>query len=219
MRCLRRICGIKWQDMTPNTEVLLRSKMYGIQYYIIKSQFRWTGHVIRMPDDRIPKQLLFGELSQGKCQQCCPFLWFKDSPKRNLKSCLIVPEKLESFAADRAKWRHLCHQSLLSFESSHISDIERKRLMKKSNIPSTLEIQPDPNLTCSQCGRICRSKAGLLSHQRGHRHREGRHWLQWTYHHVCMYVACFRTNEDTDTERVVTDYSGHTIMYVCMYMD
>jgi hypothetical protein len=74
MRCLRRICGIKWQDMTPNTEVLLRSKMYGIQYYIIKSQFRWTGHVIRMPDDRIPKQLLFGELSQGKCQQCCPFL-------------------------------------------------------------------------------------------------------------------------------------------------
>jgi hypothetical protein len=59
MRCLRRICGIKWQDMTPNTEVLLRSKMYGIQYYIMKSQFRWTGYVIRIEDDRIPKKLFY----------------------------------------------------------------------------------------------------------------------------------------------------------------
>ena len=47
-----------------NVEVLEKAIMPGIEYFLIKSQFRWTGHLIRMSDDRIPKQLLFGQLAQ-----------------------------------------------------------------------------------------------------------------------------------------------------------
>ena len=55
IRCLRKIAHIKWQDLIPNTTVLERCQINGIESYLIAAQFRWTGHVIRMDDYRIPK--------------------------------------------------------------------------------------------------------------------------------------------------------------------
>jgi len=55
MRCLRRIARITWQDKIPNTEVLQRCEISGIEEFIIKAQLRWVGHVRRMSDSRIPK--------------------------------------------------------------------------------------------------------------------------------------------------------------------
>ena len=51
VRCLRRIASIKWQDMIPNTEVLQRSAQNGIT----RAQLRWSGQLVRMADDRIPR--------------------------------------------------------------------------------------------------------------------------------------------------------------------
>ena len=48
------ICGIRWQDMIFKVEVLEMANMPGIEYFFVKSQFRQTGHLIRMSDDRIP---------------------------------------------------------------------------------------------------------------------------------------------------------------------
>ena len=54
--CLRIILSINWQDMVPDTEVLTRA---GIHTILQKAQVRWAGHVTRMSDDRLPKQLLY----------------------------------------------------------------------------------------------------------------------------------------------------------------
>ncbi|XP_069995868.1 uncharacterized protein [Penaeus vannamei] len=64
--CLRKLLGIKWQDRIPDTEVLTRAGLPSIYTILMQSQLRWTGHVVRMPDHRLPKRLLYGKLQQRK---------------------------------------------------------------------------------------------------------------------------------------------------------
>ena len=61
--CLRIILSIKWQDMVPDTEVITRAGIASIHTLLQKAQLRWAGNVTRMPDDRLPKQLLYDKLS------------------------------------------------------------------------------------------------------------------------------------------------------------
>ena len=65
LRCLRKIAHIRWQDMIPNTTVLERCEISGIESILMAAQFQWTGHVIRMDDRRIPKQVFYGQLANG----------------------------------------------------------------------------------------------------------------------------------------------------------
>ena len=65
-KCLRIILSINWQDIVPDTEVLTRAGIPSIHTILQKAQVRWAGHVTRMSDDRLPKQLLYGELCCGK---------------------------------------------------------------------------------------------------------------------------------------------------------
>ena len=64
--CLRKLLKIKWQDRIPDTEVLKRAGMQSIHTLLKLAQLRWTGHVARMPDERLPKKILYGELQVGK---------------------------------------------------------------------------------------------------------------------------------------------------------
>ncbi|KXJ09906.1 Ankyrin repeat domain-containing protein 55 [Exaiptasia diaphana] len=67
---------------------------------------RWIGHMIRMDDGRIPKDILYGELIEGKRPIGKPKLRFKDICKRDLKSLRIDLDKWGSIAADRTCWKH-----------------------------------------------------------------------------------------------------------------
>ena len=74
MRCLHRIARITWQDKTPNTEVLQRCEISGIEAFIIKAQLRWVGQVGRMSDSRIPKATFYAELLSAPgptADHCC----------------------------------------------------------------------------------------------------------------------------------------------------
>ena len=53
--CLRKFLKIKWQDRIPDTEVLKRAGMQSVHTLPKLAQLRWTGHVTRMPDERLPK--------------------------------------------------------------------------------------------------------------------------------------------------------------------
>ena len=66
---LKKLLKIRWQDKIPDTEVLKKSKIQSVHTLLKLAQLRWTGHVTRMPDERLPKKALYGELQEGKRSQ------------------------------------------------------------------------------------------------------------------------------------------------------
>ena len=64
----------------------------------MQSQLCWTGYVVCMKDHPLPKNLLNGELSQGKCSQGNQKNHFKDTLKVSMKSFGITPNCLEYLA-------------------------------------------------------------------------------------------------------------------------
>ena len=166
MRCLRRILKVSWQDHISNTEILQRSRLFGIEAYIMQCQLRWAGHVARMSDERIPKQLLFSELCEGVRARGRPVLRFKDTLKSALSACSIEPSTWPTYATDRSSWRAKTWQGIRSYEARRTSELNMQRLACKARSA----IPPDPRtaVACSVCGKLCKSALGLRSHMRVH---------------------------------------------------
>ena len=66
MHVLRKILGITWMDKVSNQDVLRRANLPGVEALITKAQLRWSGHVMRMEDSRLPKQVFCSELTQTR---------------------------------------------------------------------------------------------------------------------------------------------------------
>jgi len=137
MRCLRRIASIKWQDRVHNTEVLHLCGTTDIEAFLLQVQFRWVGHVVRMQDNRIPKQILYGQLSFGKRPQCGPFRRYKDTVRDNLKMCGILPQSLVSAPLDRGQWRSTYRTAIAAFEEARVASVQRKWAARKHQIVSS----------------------------------------------------------------------------------
>ena len=66
LRCLRKVLRVSWKEHVPNQEILRSAELTGIEAMLNQAQLRWSGHVTRMDDSRLPKQLFHAELSTGK---------------------------------------------------------------------------------------------------------------------------------------------------------
>ncbi len=62
MNCLRCICVISLRDHVPNVDILNRCNTLPMESQLRGKRLRWLGHVFRMPNDRLPKKLLFGQV-------------------------------------------------------------------------------------------------------------------------------------------------------------
>ena len=101
--CLRKLLKINWQDRIPDTEVLKRIGVQSIHTLLKLAQLRWTDHVTRMPDECLPKIILYGELQAGKHSHGGQKKRYKDTLKASLKD-FSIPTESWQIAQDRAKW-------------------------------------------------------------------------------------------------------------------
>lgn len=159
MKCLRRIAHIKWEDRVPNTAVLEKCGTSGIEALLLQAQFRWAGHVVRMQDTRIPKQVFFGQLESGKRLACGPLQRYKDSLKANLRRCSLDPKLLCSDAQNRSGWRATCRAAVAEFEDARIAALQDKRACRKQAVRTGA-------WACPSCPRTCSSRIGLYSHMK-----------------------------------------------------
>ena len=162
-RGVRLATKIKWPDMIPNTEVLQRCAQNGIEHHIKRAQLRWSGHFVRMDDDRIPKAMFYGELDAGHRTWGGQRKRYKDVLKGNVEVMRHSPQHLGSHC-DRPCPLAVCHSGLRDYKEKRC-DALRDQIMRRK------AIQPSSNIdtsVCHVCGRLCRSRIGMHSHSRTH---------------------------------------------------
>ena len=167
--CLRKLLKIKWQDRIPDTEVLKRAGMQSVHTLLKLAQLRWTGHVTRMPAERLPKKMLYGELEMGKRSHGGLKKRYKDTLIASLKDFNIPTESWEQIAQDRAKWRGHIRRRASEYEAKRISEAEQKRVQCKTRAKASPTELSWSDLSCSICNRQFRARIGLISHLRTHK--------------------------------------------------
>ena len=171
MGSLRRILGVTWRDKIPNIVILQRTGCTSLESLLHRGLLRWVGHVIRMDDNRLPKQLLYGELSEGIRSVGGQLKRYKDHVKKTLRACHIQPTAIETLAADRTEWRASTKKGIDRFEEDRNQWLCARR-DKRHRAAETVQddrqsfVCPEPG-----CGRSCASRVGLGSHMRAHQRR------------------------------------------------
>ena len=140
LRCLRCILGVKWQDHITNSEILPRADISSMHSLLSQRRLRWLEHVQQIDDGRIPKEVLYGQLTAGVRKVGRPALWFMGACKRDLNVCEIDSNNWKDAVCDRDSWRRTVTQNS--------------------------SILPSSNFMCSICSKDCHLRIGLHSHTR-----------------------------------------------------
>lgn len=164
-RHLRSILKITWRDKVSNVEVLNRAKMPAASTLVMSEQLRWSGHTVRMKDGRLPKDILYGQLSAGIRRRGRPKLRFKDTLHANLKKAKISTANWETLALNRVAWKSAIRSGTKTVEGE-MREAAHRRHVKRHSQP---EQQPTDAHVCGTCNKACRSRIGLFSHQKRHK--------------------------------------------------
>ena len=97
-----------------------------------------------MEDNRLPKQLMFGELASGKRKQDRPLKRFKDCVKVSISHAEITPKELQPRAHDRTGWQDLTRHAIDTFEERRRTQIEKARERRKASADDLRQPRPLP---------------------------------------------------------------------------
>ena len=126
-------------------------------YSVNCSRLRWLGHIARLSDDRLPKQMLFGKLSASR-PAGGPLLRWSDCVKKDLKHASIPEDSWLELAQDADTWKKLSKDGLSKWEADIMSHPNQV-----SDIVNTSTIF---SCTVDACGRQFLSHRGLAQHIR-----------------------------------------------------
>ena len=101
---------ISWEDRCTNIRVLEVAKYTNIEAMLIHNQLHWVGHVLRIPDYQLLKQVLLAQ--QGGQKKA-----IKDNLKAILKKCNINVNNWERHAQERASRKKILFEDTMDFEN------------------------------------------------------------------------------------------------------
>ena len=114
------------------------------------AQFRWAGHLVRISDNRFPKQIFYGQLESGMRLPGGPVRRYKDTLKINLKRCGINPNLLNSAALNRSSWR-----------TEYAKDVTKRLTSSKKHVLQLSNASVQPASTV--CNLAVMSKSGRVT--------------------------------------------------------
>ena len=150
----------------PDTEILARSGLPSIHTSLMQCQLCWAGHVVHIPDHRLPNRFFYGELTEGHRAHGGPRKPYKNALKTSLKAFDIGHDSWEAAASNRAHWRSTIWNGAAVSEANRQQAAKLKRQARKERIQNPPE--GTASISCPTCGRLFRAKIGLISHQRTH---------------------------------------------------
>ncbi|KAI8489099.1 hypothetical protein Bbelb_330840 [Branchiostoma belcheri] len=145
--------------------------MPSIHTILMQFQLRWSGHLVRMPDHRLPKILFYGELEEGVRSRGGQKKRYKDSLKVSLKAFNIKADSWERLASDRPLWRRTVREGAATCEKARRTAAQQKRRARKEGAAGP--VANTALFSCPHCERRFPAKIGLYSHLRTHPTTEG----------------------------------------------
>ncbi|BHF60417.1 hypothetical protein SprV_0100338200 [Sparganum proliferum] len=102
---LQRILKLRWQDRIPDTDVLELTGILSSSVMLKQLQLRWSGHLVRMDDERQPKWFFYGDVATDSRRQGGQVRRYKSDLKASLRRLQINPTNREEIARERPPWR------------------------------------------------------------------------------------------------------------------
>ncbi|VDL93026.1 unnamed protein product [Schistocephalus solidus] len=127
-------------------------------------KLRWSGDLVIMDDERLPKRIFYGDVATGARRQGGQKRHYKDTLKKSLKQLQMNPATWEDLAQDGPAWRKSGKTGSTIYEANRIAAAKAKRAARKSPEPRTNIIDAQALPTCPRCQRIFRARIGLFGH-------------------------------------------------------
>ena len=136
---IRRMLKLKWQDKVSYLELVELADAKGITILTMKTRIykaiiRYIGHVERMSDDRLPKQLWQGQIFLEGYRRLPggQYKAYRDVVKEALIAFGIDVKLWKMFALDRALWRALLKAGVTTSMEKWIAEQESASMGRKA---------------------------------------------------------------------------------------
>ena len=166
VRCLRIILGISIRQKKRHTIICKMAKQQRISSILTQRHLRFLGHLSRMSEERLPKQLLVSAPVGGKRAAGGQKRRWSDLMASNLKQCNLSGSWREQ-AQERDSWRATI-KPRVELLNKQAEDKEKSCKDEKKRRRQQRLVVSESALHCSHpgCSFLAQNQAGLTNHQR-----------------------------------------------------
>jgi len=158
-RCLRTILNVNWHQYIADHKVVEMSKLPSIHAMLLKRRLQWFGHISRMEDNRIPKQVCYGQISEGNRRKGRPDKRWKDNIKEDIKKSGLSEnptspnnwKMLENSFQDRPAWRKSTFEGSKYLDLNWFSDETERHKKRRRKERSKCRLNRHGYIVCPEC--------------------------------------------------------------------